>query len=162
LRPIFERLKRASARNVQVLPGGDEAALAPYRDKMDLVLIDAPCTGSGVWRRRPDAKWRLKPEMLEMRLAEQREVLDLGAPLVKPGGRLAYVTCSVLPPENGGHVEEVLARHPDFKIVPWSELWRSAIGTEAPASADGSTDALLMTPRSHGTDGFFVAVLERL
>jgi 16S rRNA (cytosine967-C5)-methyltransferase len=162
LRPIFERLKRASARNVQVLPGGDENALASLQGKMDVVVIDAPCTGSGVWRRRPDAKWRLKPEMLETRFAEQRVVLDQGASLVRPGGRLAYITCSVLPPENRDQIEAFLARHPDFKIVPWLELWRSAIGTEAPASADGSTDALLMTPRSHGTDGFFVAVLKRL
>jgi 16S rRNA (cytosine967-C5)-methyltransferase len=162
LRPIFERLKRASARNVQVLPGGDENALASLQGKMDVVVIDAPCTGSGVWRRRPDAKWRLKPEMLETRFAEQRVVLDQGASLVRPGGRLAYITCSVLPPENRDQIEAFLARHPDFKIVPWLELWRSAIGTEAPASADGSTDALLMSPRSHGTDGFFVAVLKRL
>jgi 16S rRNA (cytosine967-C5)-methyltransferase len=161
LRPIFERLKRAGARNVQVLQAGDETALAALRDKMDLVLIDAPCTGCGVWRRRPDAKWRLKPEMLETRLAEQREVLDQGAALVKPGGRLAYITCSILPPENGGQVEAFVARHPEFKIVPWPELWRSAIGTEALPSADGSQDTLLMTPLSHGTDGFFVAVLER-
>jgi 16S rRNA (cytosine967-C5)-methyltransferase len=162
LRPIFERLKRAGARNVQVLPGGDEAAVAALHGKMDLVLIDAPCTGSGVWRRRPDAKWRLKPEMLETRLAEQRAVLDQGASLVKPGGRLAYITCSILPPENREQVEAFLGRHPDFRIVPWPELWQSAIGSEAPASADGSSDTLLMTPRSHGTDGFFVAVLERV
>ena len=162
LRPIFERLKRAEARNVQVLPGGDEAALAALQGKMDLVLIDAPCTGSGVWRRRPDAKWRLKPEMLETRLAEQREVLDQGASLVKPGGRLAYITCSILPVENRDQIDAFLGRHPDFKIVPWPELWRSAIGAEAPGSADGSSDTLLMTPRSHGTDGFFVAILERL
>ena len=161
LGPIFERLKRAGARNVQVLPGGDEGALAAFQDKMDLVLIDAPCTGSGVWRRRPDAKWRLKPEMLETRLAEQREVLDQGAKLVKPGGRLAYITCSILPPENRDQVDAFLGRHADFKIVPWPALWQSAIGTEAPASADGSSDTVLMTPLSHGTDGFFVAVLER-
>ena len=86
LRPIFERLKRAGVRNVQVLPAGDREALAKLDGRMDLVLIDAPCTGSGVWRRRPDAKWRLSPQMLEARLAEQREVLDEGAALVKPGG----------------------------------------------------------------------------
>jgi 16S rRNA (cytosine967-C5)-methyltransferase len=144
-----------------VLPGGDETALSALREKMDLVLIDAPCTGSGVWRRRPDAKWRLKPEMLETRLTEQRAVLDQGASLVKPGGRLAYITCSILPPENREQVDAFLARHADFKIVPWPELWNAAIGAEAPASADGSSDTLLMTPLSHGTDGFFVAVLER-
>jgi 16S rRNA (cytosine967-C5)-methyltransferase len=161
LRPIFERLKRAGARNVQVLPAGKPEGLQPLDGRMDLVVIDAPCSGSGVWRRRPDAKWRLSPEMLEARLAEQRAVLDLGAPLVKPGGRLAYITCSVLPSENRGQVEAFLARHPDFVPVPWRDLWGAAIPEAARPSADGSDETLLMTPRSHGTDGFFVAVLRR-
>ena len=161
LRPIFERLKRAGARNVQVLPGGEVEGLAALDGKMDLVVIDAPCTGSGVWRRRPDAKWRLSPDMLEARLAEQRAVLDQGAALVKPGGRLAYITCSVLPQENRGQVADFLARHPDFALVPWRDLWAAAIPVTAPDSADGSDETLLMTPLSHGTDGFFVAVLQR-
>jgi 16S rRNA (cytosine967-C5)-methyltransferase len=161
LRPIFERLKRAGARNVQVLAPGDPAALAQLEAKMDLVLIDAPCTGSGVWRRRPDAKWRLSPEMLQARLVEQTAVLDQGASLVKPGGRLAYITCSVLPPENRDQVDAFLARHPGFSLVPWTEAWASAFLPEPPASADGSTETLLMTPRSFGADGFFVAMLKR-
>jgi 16S rRNA (cytosine967-C5)-methyltransferase len=161
LRPIFERLKRAGARNVQVLPAGEADALAPLEGKMDLVVIDAPCTGSGVWRRRPDAKWRLSPEMLEARRGEQVAVLDQGAPLVKPGGRLAYITCSVLPSENQEQVSAFLARHSDFAVVPWREVWAAALPVAAQGSADGSEETLLMTPRSHGTDGFFVAVLER-
>jgi 16S rRNA (cytosine967-C5)-methyltransferase len=161
LRPIFERLKRAGARNVQVLPAGDAATLAGLEGRLDLVLIDAPCTGSGVWRRRPDAKWRLKPEMLAARQAEQEAVLEQGAKLVKPGGRLAYVTCSVLPSENRDRVDAFLARHPDFRLLPWRPLWEAALGTPPVASADGSEDTLLMTPLSHGTDGFFVAVMER-
>jgi 16S rRNA (cytosine967-C5)-methyltransferase len=161
LRPIFERVKRAAARNVQVLAPGDPAALARLEGKMDLVLIDAPCTGSGVWRRRPDAKWRLSPEMLQARLAEQEAVLDQGASLVTPGGRLAYITCSVLPPENRDQVDAFLARHPGFSLVPWTEAWASASLPEPPPSADGSPETLLMTPRSFGTDGFFVAVLKR-
>lgn len=162
LRPIFERLKRAGARNVQVLPAGDREALAKLDGKMDLVLIDAPCTGSGVWRRRPDAKWRLGPQMLEARRVEQAAVLDEGAPLVKPGGRLAYVTCSVLPSENRDQVDAFLARHPDFRLVPWPELWEVALPGVAPIpSADGPAETLQMTPLSHGTDGFFIAGLER-
>ena len=162
LRPIFERLKRAGARNVQVLPARDREALAKLDGRMDLVLIDAPCTGSGVWRRRPDAKWRLSPQMLEARLAEQRAVLDEGAALVKPGGRLAYITCSVLPAENRDQVEAFLARRPEFKLIPWPELWQQALpDTEPVPSADGSAETLLMTPRRHGTDGFFVAVMQR-
>ena len=162
LRPIFERLKRAGVRNAQVLAAGDRQGLDKLEARMDLVLIDAPCTGSGVWRRRPDAKWRLSPQMLEGRLAEQSAVLDEGAELVKPGGRLAYITCSVLPSENRGQVEAFLARHPDFKLMPWRELWEKALpGAPAVPSADGATDMLQMTPLSHGTDGFFVAVLQR-
>ena len=161
LRPIFERLKRAGVRNVQVLPAGEHDSLVPLHAKMDRVVIDAPCTGSGVWRRRPDAKWRLSPEMLETRVAEQRAVLDEGARLVKPGGRLAYITCSVLAQENTEQVAAFLSRHADFKTVPWRELWSDAIPVAAPDSADGSDQTLLMTPLSHGTDGFFTAVLER-
>jgi len=161
LRPIFERLKRAGARNVQVLQAGDRAALAKLDGRLDLVLIDAPCTGSGVWRRRPDAKWRLSPQMLQARQAEQMAVLDEGAPLVKPGGRLAYVTCSVLPSENRDQVDAFLARHPEFKLIPWPGLWQAALpGVPSIASADGSVETLQMTPLSHGTDGFFVAVME--
>ena len=162
LRPIFERLKRGGVRNVQVLPPGDLQALGALTDKMDLVLIDAPCTGSGVWRRRPDAKWRLSSTMLEARRAEQTTVLEEGAGLVKPGGRLAYITCSVLPSENRGQVDGFLARHPEFELLPWPELWEHSLPGVAPiSSADGSGETLLMTPRDHGTDGFFVAVMQR-
>jgi len=162
LRPIFERLKRAGVRNIQVLPPGDLQALTALTGKMDLVLIDAPCSGSGVWRRRPDAKWRLSPAMVEARRAEQMAVLEQGAGLVKPGGRLAYITCSVLPSENRDQVDGFLARHPEFALIPWPKLWEQSLPDQAPVpSADGSGETLLMTPRDHGTDGFFVAVMQR-
>ncbi|MGH6793421.1 MAG: RsmB/NOP family class I SAM-dependent RNA methyltransferase [Methyloceanibacter sp.] len=162
IRPIFERLKRAGVRNVQVLQAGDIDALAGLASKMDLVVIDAPCTGSGVWRRRPDAKWRLAPQMLEARLKEQEAVLDEGAVLVRPGGRLAYITCSVLPSENRDQVDAFLGRHPEFKLLPWRTLWETSLPDATPPdSADGSTDTLQLTPLNHGTDGFFIAVLER-
>ena len=148
LRPIFERLKRAGVRNAQVLPAGDRKALDKLEGKMDLVLIDAPCTGSGVWRRRPDAKWRLSAANARSAArAEQRAVLDEGARLVKPGGRLAYITCSVLPAENRDQIDAFLARQADFKLVPWPGLWEQALpGSSPPASADGAADTLLMTP----------------
>jgi 16S rRNA (cytosine967-C5)-methyltransferase len=161
LRPIFERLKRAGVRNVQVLQAGDQAALADLDGKIDRVVVDAPCTGSGVWRRRPEAKWRLSPQMLEARLGEQRAVLDQAASLVKPGGRLVYVTCSVLPPENRDQVEAFLARFPAFELVPSARLWGDAGLPPAPPSADGADETLLMTPGTFGTDGFFVAALRR-
>jgi 16S rRNA (cytosine967-C5)-methyltransferase len=162
LRPIFERLKRAGVRNVQVFDPGNTEALAEFEGKMDRVIVDAPCTGSGVWRRRPDAKWRLSPQMLEARLAEQRVVLNQAARLVKPGGRLLYITCSVLPLENHDQVDAFLSRHPEFGIVPWAPLWeKAAFSAAPPKSADGSSGTLLMTPGSFGTDGFFASMLQR-
>jgi 16S rRNA (cytosine967-C5)-methyltransferase len=161
LRPIFERLKRAGVRNAQILPAGEPDALEALQGRMDIVMIDAPCTGSGVWRRRPDAKWRLRPEAIEQRQKDQQEVLALGAPLVRPGGRLVYITCSILPEENDDQVKAFLARHPEFAVVPFGEVWADAIGGDAPHSADGSKETLLLTPADHGTDGFFVAVMEK-
>jgi len=161
LRPIFERLKRAGARNVQVMDAGDEAALEALGPRFDVVLVDAPCSGSGTWRRKPDAKWRLKPSNIPERQAEQARVLDLGAKLVKPGGALVYVTCSVLPEENADQVAAFLEGHADFAVEPYASHWGERLGSEPPASADGSTDTLQLTPASHGTDGFFVALLRR-
>jgi 16S rRNA (cytosine967-C5)-methyltransferase len=161
LRPIFERLKRAGVRNAQVLSAGDQAALSALGPRFDLVLIDASCTGTGAWRRRPDSKWRLKPANLTQRQGEQRAVLALGAPLVKPGGRLVYVTCSVLPEENGDQISAFLASHPEFAMLPWADAWRAALGGDPPASADGSTETLLLTPARHHTDGFFIAIMTR-
>jgi 16S rRNA (cytosine967-C5)-methyltransferase len=161
LRPIFERLKRAGARNVQVMDAGDEAALLALGPRFDLVLVDAPCSGSGTWRRKPDSKWRLKPANLPERQGEQRDALELGARLVKPGGTLAYVTCSVLPEENTDQIAAFLASHGEFAIEPFEALWRERLGSEPPASADGRTDTLQLTPAHHGTDGFFIALMRR-
>lgn len=161
LRPIFERLKRAGARNVQVLDAGDEAALLALGPRFDLVLVDAPCTGSGTWRRKPDAKWRLKAANIPERQAEQRAVLELAAKLTKPQGALVYVTCSVLPEENRDQVEAFLAAHDDFSVEPFTNVWADRVGGVAPRSADGHSDTLQLTPAQHGTDGFFIALMRR-
>ena len=161
LKPIFERVKRAGVRNVQILKGGDDTALKALGAKFDLVLVDAPCTGTGVWRRRPESKWKLKPRNIEERQAEQDIVLATARGLTKPGGRLVYVTCSVLPEENRGTLERFLGANPEFSVLPFGPVWRDRIGTEPPISADGRTDTLQLTPASHGTDGFFIAILER-
>ena len=164
LAPIYERLSRAGVHNADVRsPKGDGDPLADIRASADLVLIDAPCTGTGTWRRNPDAKWRIRPGALEVRLKDQREVLDRAAVLVKPGGRIAYVTCSVLAPENGQQILDFVARHPEFAVVPPLQtatvLWDRA---EAFAEAAlRSAEGWLMTPRRTGTDGFFVSVLTR-
>ncbi len=164
LAPIHERLERSGARNVQIrTPRGKEDSLADLRGKADLVLIDAPCTGTGAWRRNPDAKWRVRPGALAERLKDQIETLDRAVPLVKPGGRIAYVTCSVLDDENGAQVRAFLVRHPEFAIVPPSEA-ANALGERAflfRRAALLSAEGLLMTPRRTDTDGFFVSVLRR-
>jgi 16S rRNA (cytosine967-C5)-methyltransferase len=165
LAPIHERLSRAGVHNADVrTPKGEGDTLSDIRASADLVLIDAPCTGTGTWRRNPDAKWRMRPGALEVRLKDQIEVLDRAAALVKPDGRIAYITCSVLPPENGEQVRGFIARHPQFSVVPPDEtasvLWDKA---EAFArAAMRSPEGLLMTPRRTGTDGFFVSVLRRV
>jgi 16S rRNA (cytosine967-C5)-methyltransferase len=162
LRPIFERLKRAGVRNAQVLQPGDTTALAALGPRFDVVLIDAPCTGSGVWRRRPDSKWRLKPQDVPERQAEQGALLDLAAPLVKPGGRLVFVTCSILPEEGEEQLATFLATHDAYASVPIETAWREAgLPGMAPVSANGRSDSLLLTPARHDTDGFFIAILQR-
>jgi 16S rRNA (cytosine967-C5)-methyltransferase len=164
LAPIHERLSRAGVHNCEVrTPKGESDALSDIKASADLVMIDAPCTGTGTWRRNPDAKWRIRPGALEVRLKAQAEVLDRAAPLVKAGGRIAYVTCSVLPAENGAQVRSFLARHPGFSVVPSSEtvaaLWDKA--DDFAAATLQSAEGLLMTPRRTGTDGFFVSVLRK-
>lgn len=157
LRPIFERLKRAGARNVQVLPAGETRALDALTGRMDVVFADAPCSGSGVWRRRPDAKWRLTPAALAERVAEQRTVLDMAAPLVRPGGRLLYATCSVIATENRLQTEAFLARHPDFKELAILDIWTQTFVNPIPSNIAGH--ALQLTPYRHSTDGFYISIL---
>ncbi|MBN9034458.1 MAG: RsmB/NOP family class I SAM-dependent RNA methyltransferase [Rhizobiales bacterium] len=158
LAPIFDRLKRAGCRNVQVV--ADSAQLAPLEGQMDLVLVDAPCTGSGTWRRRPDAKWRLTDRQLAARTAEQAGILDAAAVGVKPGGRLVYVTCSVFAEENERQVESFLGRRAGFAPEDHAALWRRSFDLPEEAAAVRPS-GIRLSPRRTGTDGFFVAVLRR-
>jgi 16S rRNA (cytosine967-C5)-methyltransferase len=164
LAPIHERLSRAGVHNAEVrAPKGPDDPLAGIRGSADLVVIDAPCTGTGTWRRNPDAKWRIRPGALDIRLKDQAEVLDRAVGLVKPGGRIAYITCSVLPQENGEQIRAFVARHPGYAVVPAAEI-AAPLGAQAAALTAAtwpSSEGLLMTPRLTGTDGFFVSVLRR-
>jgi 16S rRNA (cytosine967-C5)-methyltransferase len=138
LAPIHDRLKRSGARNVQVrTPKSVGGEIADLAGRMDLVLIDAPCTGTGAWRRNPDAKWRIRPGALEQRVKEQVEILDRAVPLLKPGGRIGYVTCSVLDEENGVQVQGFLARHPGFTVQPPAEV-AQALGARPTPTAFSS------------------------
>ncbi len=154
LADTVRRGERAGVRNLQVRTPLRPDPLNDLEGRMDLVFIDAPCSGSGAWRRHPDTKWRLTPEALARRQADQDAVLDAGVLYVRPGGRIVYVTCSVLAEENEDRVAAFLARHPDFHILPASE----APHLLPHLTAEGY---LRLTPATSDTDGFFVAVLAR-
>lgn len=159
-RPLFDRLKRAGARNVQALPPGQDSALDALVGRVDLVFVDAPCSGSGAWRRRPDAKWRLTRAQLEARLHTQRALLERAAALARPGGIIAYVTCSVLPEENDTQIAAFLAQTPGFSLVSLAERAERLL-TRPPVSAHRGGHSLLLTPAQHGTDGFYIALMEK-
>ena len=165
LAPIHARLARADVRNVQVRTplgkGGD--VVADLAGRADLVIIDAPCTGTGAWRRNPDAKWRIRPGALAERIKEQEAVLERAAALVKPGGRITYITCSVLTEENNYRVKAFLARHAELSVEKPADSIK-VLGERAYLFARAvliSDEGLLMTPRRTDTDGFFVSVLRR-
>ncbi|TCT42074.1 RsmB/NOP family class I SAM-dependent RNA methyltransferase [Martelella mediterranea] len=159
LAPIIERLRRAGTRNVQVHDAA--SGLEGMEGRFDRVLIDAPCTGTGTWRRRPDIKWRLSEKNLEERTAQQAEVLDSACGYVKPGGLISYVTCSLLPSENQNQIERFLEHNNQFEIVSLQEVWSGqfpSAGTSPHFSAAGFAT---LTPAKTGTDGFFSALLRR-
>ncbi len=160
-----QRLRRAGAHNVErrALDGDNRKWLKRQAGAFDRVLVDAPCTGTGTWRRNPDGRWTLRPDDLAELVPKQAAILDAAARLVRPGGGLVYATCSVLPAENERQVEAFLARHPDFALVPVADVWRDAIsrdtGAEPPPEIGGPY--LRLSPLLHGTDGFFAATLVR-
>ena len=163
LAPIFDRLRRAGVTNVDVrspVTRHDEP-LADMVGRTDCVLIDAPCTGTGTWRRNPDAKWRMRPASFADRQKDQAHVLDRAAGLVKIGGRIVYVTCSLLPAENDGAIEGFLSRHEGFVLETPEDTARMAgLGILAQfRSLRGF--GLQMTPKRCATDGFFVSLLHR-
>jgi 16S rRNA (cytosine967-C5)-methyltransferase len=164
LAPIHERIARAGARNIQVrTPHCEADVLADLVGRIDLVLTDAPCTGTGAWRRNPDAKWRVRPGALVERVKQQAALLDRAAALVRTGGRVAYVTCSVLAEENDDQVRAFVDRKADFSVEKPTDV-AQALGERAflfTHAALISDVGLLMTPRRTDTDGFFVSLLRR-
>lgn len=141
------RLDRARAHNIQIHPlsGEGDPWLESLRGRADCVLIDAPCTGTGAWRRQPEARWQLQEARLAALTDLQDRILDGAAGLVKPGGRLVYATCSLLTEENEERIEAFLSRNDRFM---------------AGSEADGmETVGLRLTPHGQGTDGFYAAVM---
>lgn len=162
LAPIHSRLERAGVRNVQVrTPRGGADAVTDLDGHADCVVVDAPCTGTGTWRRNPDAKWRLRPGSLAARIADQATVLDRAARLVKPDGRIIYITCSVLPEENDDGVSSFLERYPDFTPLLGTKVLARAFLMRLEPFMRGTRHGLQMSPLRTGTDGFFISVLER-
>jgi 16S rRNA (cytosine967-C5)-methyltransferase len=155
LEAAVKRLRRAGVHNVErraIAPG--EKWLKRAAGSFDRVLVDAPCTGTGTWRRNPDARLRLQPEDLAALVTKQRDILNSAARLVKTGGKLVYATCSLLVEENEAQVEHLLAHDPRFRLLALSAVW--------PAGAlPGGDPYLALSPAAHGTDGFFAAVMER-
>jgi 16S rRNA (cytosine967-C5)-methyltransferase len=160
------RFRRAGAHNIETRALNPEAEgagkeLKRLKGKFDRVLVDAPCTGTGTWRRNPDMRWRRQgPDISELTSLQAR-LLDKAAPLVKPGGRLIYVTCSLLPAENETQCEAFLKRRPDFAALDLAELWPSVIAAQGGGGWPGGGPYLRLTPHRHETDGFFVAAFER-
>jgi 16S rRNA (cytosine967-C5)-methyltransferase len=135
--------------------------LDDLKGKCDLVLVDAPCTGTGTWRRNPDAKWRVRPGALEQRIKEQDEVLAQAALYVKAGGRIVYVTCSLLIEENEARVRHFLDTHGEFSLRPAAELAERAGLPALAAFADPTGTGIRLSPLRTGTDGFFIAEVLR-
>ncbi|MDA8888682.1 RsmB/NOP family class I SAM-dependent RNA methyltransferase [Hellea sp.] len=160
LSPLYQRAQRAGANIIDIRQPPSES-LKDLVGKMDRVLVDAPCTGLGTWRRKPDSKWRLNEDGLELRNNEQRSVLNSAKGFVRPGGLLFYVTCSMLAEENEAQVYDFIEKNDNFSLLSAGEVWEEKFGADAPKpwSADGCS--LTLTPSSTNTDGFFFAVMER-
>jgi 16S rRNA (cytosine967-C5)-methyltransferase len=159
LAPIFDRMRRSENRNVQVVAKPTE--LAPLANHMDIVLVDAPCTGSGTWRRRPDAKWRLTQRQLDARKNEQSAILEAAKTYVKPGGLLVYITCSVFDEENGDQVTAFRAHNQGFASVDHRALWQSRFPGHEAVARIGAAGDIALTPALTGTDGFYFCAMRR-
>jgi 16S rRNA (cytosine967-C5)-methyltransferase len=156
LSQMGKRLARAGVSNVQthVIKDETDPYLKRHLNSADWVLVDAPCSGSGTWRRNPDLKWRFTLEDLQEIKAIQGRILQNAARLVKPGGRLVYVTCSVFPDENFWQVQQFLGGNPNFRVEAPDKLWNKHL-----LARDGVGASLVLSPHKDGTDGFFAAVL---
>lgn len=164
LAELRRRARRAGVTNVHAQAMSDDPdvqlpkAIRQAQGRAVRVLVDAPCSGIGALRRNPEAKWRLTENDAARFPALQLAILERALPLVAPGGRLIYATCTVLQRENRGVVSEILARHPELEVVPVKAIW----GTERAAAVTDSEGTFLeVFPHRHGTDGFFAAVLRR-
>ncbi len=152
LEAIKDRAARLNVTNLEIVK--------QLTDKdYDRFVVDAPCSGTGTWRRSPDAKFRISPEMLNNLNKTQAEILDVAYHRVKSGGRIVYITCSILRDENEDIIDAFLAKHKDIRLVNMRQLWQEKLDVRYP----GQSDVMLrMDPLQTGTDGFFVCVMEKI
>ena len=150
LGPRAERAGARIAETILLNPGREMEALEAWRGQADAVLVDAPCSGTGTWRRNPEARWRLTPEELERLTALQSRLLAMASELVKPGGRIVYVTCSLLDEEGPQRVADFLASNGEWRVLP----------LDLPLG-DPRGDGARLSPHTTGTDGFFIAGIGR-
>jgi 16S rRNA (cytosine967-C5)-methyltransferase len=154
-----KRFARAGVDNAQkhVLSSETDPFIKRHKDSADIVLIDAPCSGSGTWRRNPDLKWRFGESDLQEILAIQQRILDSAQRLVKKGGKLLYITCSVFEAENESQVNQFLKKHSDFMVAETPDIWNNSACFELM----GESQFLRLSPLKSGTDGFFAAILQK-
>lgn len=158
LQQLTPRAERAGANIIETLllnPGKESEMLASYEGQADIVLIDAPCSGSGTWRRNPESRWRITEERLNRLIAEQARLLEIASKLVAPQGKLVYAVCAITKGEGADQVQNFVSRHSDWKVD--SALEDDALWPGRRASA-----GRLLTPLHDGTDGFYFARLQRL
>ena len=152
------RIRRAGIHNIERVAVPADWGTKRYRAKFDRVVIDAPCSGSGTWRRAVDARWRCDVAGLAELHAVQAALLDRGRAMVAPGGRIIYITCSLLRSEGEAQIERILAAAPELEIADIAAIWQDVIGADNCPSAPGGMLRLL--PGRDGTDGFFLTVLQ--
>ena len=154
-----KRLKRAGVSNVsrKLLNGLSDPWIEKLSSSANRVLLDAPCSGSGLWRRSPSTKWRLTPNELNSMVHKQSQILETGAKLVKPGGRLVYATCSIIRRENEEQIERFFDNHKNFEVFPIPQIWNMVLDANCPVVGP----FINLTPAKHSTDGFFCAVMKR-
>jgi 16S rRNA (cytosine967-C5)-methyltransferase len=161
------RLKRAGVHNIQVIRLAAEGegrvdALKPFVGSADRVVVDVPCTGSGTWRRSPDQRWRFDSDSLADLNKLQASLLAEGAELVRPGGRLCYMTCSLLPAENEAIIQRFMGSSAaGWKLLNYRDIWQETLESAVPDTLSSMPECLQLAPHAHDTDGFFVAVIER-
>lgn len=155
---LAKRCARAGATIVETHVMQDDGDDGLDAGAFDRVLVDVPCSGTGAWRRNPDAKWRLSPDELAAHTARQTNILERAARLVAPGGRLVYATCSILASENAARIDRFLAADAGFALLPVGDIWAGVL----PGAMPGDGPYLELSPARHGTDGFFAAILGRL